>query len=194
MLIPHCFSAVVVIMISTAGFAASFEEIKNMNNKKQVITFAADAAESDWEVINDSVMGGLSVGNVQETDKVLIFSGSLSSENNGGFTSVYRKIPPLPEEVTSVNIRIKGDGNRYQLRMRSRLMGEQIAYKVEFDTHAGRLETFSFNLADFKASFRGRIINNAPLLQADTISHLGFLITAKQPTDFTLSAYRVEFY
>ncbi len=78
--------------------------------------------------------------------------------------------------------------------MRSRVMGEQIAYKVAFATHAGRLETFTFNLADFKASFRGRVINDAPLLKTEAISHVGFLITAKQATNFTLSAYTVEFY
>lgn len=194
MLISHFLAAVAVTVISTVTSAAGIEKVENMKNNKQVITFAADQAGNDWQVINDGVMGGLSLGNAQQAEQAVIFSGSLSTENNGGFSSVYRQIPQLPEKVTSVNIRVKGDGNRYQLRMRSRVMGEQIAYKIEFATQAGRLETISFNLADFKASFRGRLINNAPLLKADTISHLGFLITAEQPTDFTLSAYAVEFY
>lgn len=193
MLTAKYLSAVAVIVASTVISATDLEE-ENMKNDKYVITFATDEASNDWQVINDSVMGGLSVGTAQRVKHVFIFSGFLSTENNGGFTSVYRKLPKLPEDVTSVNIHIQGDGNRYQIRMRSQVMGGQIAYQMEFATHPDRLETFSFNLADFKATFRGRIIDNAPLLKAGTISHLGFLITAKQPTDFTLSTYKVEFY
>ena len=165
-----------------------------MKNNQHIITFATDETSGGWEVINDSVMGGLSVGTAQRVKHALIFSGTLSTENNGGFTSVYRKLPQLPEDVTSVNIRIKGDGNRYRLRMRSQVMGDQIAYQIEFATHPDRLETLSFNLADFKASFRGRIVDNVSQLKAGTISHFGFLIAAKQPTDFSLSTYAVEFY
>ena len=193
MLIRNILSAVAVIVVSTTALATDLKEVENMKSDKLVITFDKDATTDDWHVINDSVMGGLSVGHTQRSNQALIFSGTLSTENYGGFTSVYRKSSKLPEHVTSVNIQIKGDGNRYQLRMRSQVMGDQIAYKIEFDTHANRVETLSFNLADFKASFRGRIINNAPVLKADTISHLGFLIATKEPRDFTLSIDAIEF-
>jgi len=194
MLTINFLSAVTVIVVSAAAFATDVNEVENMKNNKRVITFDTDRTSYDWEVINDSVMGGLSLGSTQLENQALIFSGMLSTENRGGFSSVYRKSPKLPDDITSVNIRIKGDGNRYQLRLRSQVMGKQITYKIEFDTHADRIETFSFNLADFKASFRGRIINNAPRLKAETISHLGFLIVTKEPKYFTLSTYSIEFY
>ena len=118
MLIRNILSAVAVIVVSTTALATDLKEVENMKSDKLVITFDKDATTDDWHVINDSVMGGLSVGHTQRSNQALIFSGTLSTENYGGFTSVYRKSSKLPEHVTSVNIQIKGDGNRYQLRTR----------------------------------------------------------------------------
>ena len=45
-----------------------------------------------WRSINDGVMGGLSSGGMRLEDGIAVFSGTLSLENNGGFSSV-RSIP-----------------------------------------------------------------------------------------------------
>ena len=39
----------------------------------------------DWQVINDGVMGGLPKGTINFTDTSLVFQGSVSLENFGGF-------------------------------------------------------------------------------------------------------------
>jgi hypothetical protein len=165
-----------------------------MKSNERAIIFNKVHNLDDWEVVNDSVMGGISVGNIQLNNQTLVFSGNLSTENNGGFSSVYKKSPKLPEIVKSVSIRIQGDGNRYQLRMRSQVTGYELAYKIEFDTLVDKIETHRFNLANFKATFRGRIIDNAPLLEPHTISHVGFLIATKQSQEFNLSIYTVDFF
>jgi hypothetical protein len=42
-----------------------------------------------WRVVDDGVMGGRSKGNLQISDEgVLTFEGTLSLENNGGFSSL----------------------------------------------------------------------------------------------------------
>lgn len=43
---------------------------------------------ADWQVIVDGVMGGLSTGNKEITDNSMVFSGSISLANNGGFSSL----------------------------------------------------------------------------------------------------------
>ena len=46
----------------------------------------AETGKFDWKVINDGVMGGLSKGNLEFTERnTMKFSGSLSLKNNGGF-------------------------------------------------------------------------------------------------------------
>jgi NADH dehydrogenase [ubiquinone] 1 alpha subcomplex assembly factor 1 len=43
---------------------------------------------ADWQVIVDGVMGGLSTGTKTLTDNSMVFSGSISLANNGGFSSL----------------------------------------------------------------------------------------------------------
>ncbi|MEM1443591.1 MAG: CIA30 family protein, partial [Verrucomicrobiota bacterium] len=41
----------------------------------------------DWSIVNDGVMGGLSKGKVEiSKEGIMTFSGTLSLENNGGFS------------------------------------------------------------------------------------------------------------
>jgi len=41
-----------------------------------------------WAIINDGVMGGLSQSQAQVTGDALLFKGSVSLKNNGGFVSL----------------------------------------------------------------------------------------------------------
>ncbi|MFT4937402.1 MAG: NADH dehydrogenase [ubiquinone] 1 alpha subcomplex assembly factor 1 [Paraglaciecola sp.] len=183
------------MMLGTTVISA--ESCKASENPKPdtfLLSFTKEQHIDDWKVTNDGVMGGLSVGKIQLENQAFIFSGSISTENNGGFTSVYRPIEKLPEEFESVRIRVKGDGKLYQLRMRSQVMDSDITYKINFATKDSNMQTLNFNLADFQASFRGRVISGAPILKAETISHVGFLITTKQAGHFSLSSSAIEFY
>ncbi|WP_426369581.1 CIA30 family protein [Pseudocolwellia sp. HL-MZ7] len=147
----------------------------------------------DWLITNDSVMGGLSKGHTFVEDNTVTFSGFLSTENSGGFSSVFKKLSGLSESIKSVTIAIKGDEKPYQLRVRTQVMGYELAYKINFDTSIDTVTNHTFKLSDFEASFRGLIISNAPLLKASTITHVGFLLSAKQPSHFSLNIYSIEF-
>ena len=49
----------------------------------------AETGKFDWTVTNDGIMGGLSKGKLEFTERnTMKFSGSLSLKNNGGFTTV----------------------------------------------------------------------------------------------------------
>ena len=147
---------------------------------------------SDWKITNDGVMGGLSSGDVTLVGGNLHFSGHISIDNNGGFTSVFSPFH-VPENIETVRITVIGDGNTYQFRLRSKVQGYILAYKAYFTTSLNKSETFTFKLTDFQASFRGRNINNVPLLQASLIEQVGFLFTAKQPQQFSLSIQSIDF-
>ena len=185
--------AALATIISLSSLAANLNEVQNM--KSNTISVALDNEQplNDWQVTNDGVMGGLSLGYTQIEDEAFIFSGNVSIENNGGFTSVFKKPPKLSDDIESIDIRVIGDGKLYQLRVRTQVMGYELAYKVDFLTHPNTLETHSFELADFKASFRGRNIDSAPTLKATSISHVGFLVAAKQTQNFSLAVHSIEF-
>ena len=136
-------------------------------------------------------MGGLSKGGAKFSDNSLLFTGYISTANNGGFSSIYRSINPLPVNADAVEIDVQGDGLRYQLRMTIFINGYRLAYKHDFDTRLGKRQRIVMYLRDFKATFRGRLIANAPLLQAVDIRQLGFLNTNKEDGPFSLTVNRL---
>ena len=52
-------------------------------------TIGLDTKANAWRSINDAVMGGLSSGGMMQLDAGLRFTGELSLENNGGFSSAW---------------------------------------------------------------------------------------------------------
>ena len=71
-----------------------------------------------WYAINDNVMGGLSRGGIALSDVGLHFNGTLSLQNNGGFSSVRRPVSDDLTDSRGIRLTIKGDGRKYQLRLR----------------------------------------------------------------------------
>jgi hypothetical protein len=146
-----------------------------------------------WRITNDGVMGGRSKGQLVFEKDHGVFIGTISLDNNGGFSSVFRYLDQLPSGYDLVTIDVQGDGQSYQLRLVVYVNGYRLAYKHDFDTKAGERQKLSFNLRDFKASFRGRIINNAPSLASQHIKETGFLMTKKRPGKFNLSLFNIVF-
>ena len=65
-----------------------------MTQQKYLLDFS-DADSSEWRVINDGVMGGISRSGIERTGRQTgMFTGLLSLENNGGFASVRAALGP----------------------------------------------------------------------------------------------------
>lgn len=158
-----------------------------------VMNFNQAEDRERWRITNDGVMGGLSQGQIAHTDEYLTFSGDISTENNGGFSSVYRPIPTLTPEISEAVINVEGDGQTYQLRLVANINGYRVPYKQSFSTVKGQRQQITLSFKDFQASFRGRIISSAPTLAPSMIKELGFLMTKKSPGDFALHVYSVKF-
>lgn len=158
-----------------------------------MIDFSEQKSADSWRITNDGVMGGESEGRFLSEQGKGVFNGNISLDNNGGFSSVFRLIDTLPSNLETVTIDVEGDGLTYQLRMIVVLNGYRLAYKHDFNTVEGKRETLTFTLADFKASFRGRIIGNAPVLQSEDIRQVGFLVTRKTAGKFYLSIFNLNF-
>ena len=52
------------------------------------IDFGQEGGSLDWQPVNDTVMGGESIGVVDYLDTVAVFKGTVSTDNNGGFVSL----------------------------------------------------------------------------------------------------------
>jgi hypothetical protein len=82
-------------------------------NTSLIYDFNKNSFPKDWRIIDDGVMGGLSQGSFSvDADGNGVFAGTVSLENNGGFSSVRYQCEKIKVTKDSkVRIRLKGDGN-----------------------------------------------------------------------------------
>jgi monofunctional biosynthetic peptidoglycan transglycosylase len=148
-----------------------------------------------WIAVHDTVMGGISRGNLTVSDGCAVFSGHLSLANNGGFASVRT----LPRDfglaaATGLIIRVKGDGRTYRLRLRPDAGFDGIAWQFSFTTEAGAWTTVTAPFEKFVPVWRGRVVPNQGPIDPARIQQIGFMVADKQAGDFRLEIQRVAAY
>ena len=150
-----------------------------------VFDFQKSSDISRWRVVNDGVMGGLSSGSFRlNSDGYAVFKGSVSLENNGGFTSVRYGTGRISVVGKSkMVLRLKGDGKNYQFRVKADA-GDYYSYITTFRT-SGKWEEVEIPLSDLYPSFRGRTLNQ-PNFSNEYIEELTFLIANKRNENFEL--------
>jgi len=164
-------------------------KIPKMEKKNEILIEEFNLTNHlNWEVINDGVMGGISESNFQiQPDQTAVFSGRVSLENNGGFASVRASLRELVSgNFEKIVIRVKGDGKTYSLRIRTDQNFDGVAYACSFSTIKDEWTVHEFSPTEFVPTFRGRTLSNVPPLKDLKISHVGFLISAKQSGSFWL--------
>lgn len=153
--------------------------------------FNPSSNASDWRVVDDVVMGGRSNGSFKvDSDGHGVFSGYVSLENNGGFSSVRHRTEAVAiGDASVVHLRVKGDGNTYQFRLKAR-SSDYYSYVGKFKT-SGEWETIAIKLNTMYPSFRGRTLDFANFDQ-ETIEEMAFLIANKREESFTLLIDKIE--
>ena len=152
-----------------------------------LIDFQHAAEAKRWQAINDDVMGGVSRGNLQVQDGVGVFSGETSLENNGGFASVRREREAMDlSGAPGLVLHVRGDGRRYQLRLRSNQLFEGAAYRALFQPPIGEWQRHALPWHEFEAVFRGRRLEGAPPLDPAALRQVGLLIADRRSGPFRL--------
>ena len=138
-----------------------------------IFNFNKSSDIKNWIVIDDVVMGGKSSGSFKlNSDGYGVFLGDISLENNGGFSSVrYRFEKILINKSTKISIRIKGDGKKYQFRIKSN-SADYYSYISSFST-TGEWQEIEIPLKDMYPSFRGRKLDQ-PNFSNDAIRRNNF--------------------
>jgi NADH dehydrogenase [ubiquinone] 1 alpha subcomplex assembly factor 1 len=158
---------------------------------KMLFDFNKKADIREWRIVDDVVMGGRSSGSFfVNKDGFGVFQGIISLENYGGFSSVrYRTGGIEVKDYTKVEIRLKGDGKKYQFRVRANDQ-DYYSYITTFST-SGKWETVEIPLEDLYPSFRGRRLRG-PNFSGDSIEEITFLIGNKKPEEFKLLIDKIE--
>jgi hypothetical protein len=147
-------------------------------------------------IVNDGVMGGISESRLSlDQQGFLVFEGRVSLDYGGGFASVRSILNRLDADpFDGILIRFKGDGKRYQLRLRQGDRMDGVAYFRHFETKIGEWEEVFLPFHSFQASYRGRRLPDYPKLDTRRISQLGLMISDKQEGNFRLEVQRIALY
>lgn len=156
-----------------------------------IFDFNSESNIQNWRIIDDVVMGGRSNGNFKvNTDGHGEFSGYVSLENNGGFSSVRYNFKTINSSgYTSFKIRLKGDGKPYQFRAKSSER-QRYSYIYEFQT-SGEWETVTIPFDQMVASFRGNRLN-LPNFNGEEMEEIAFLIGNKKEQAFKLLIDKIQ--
>ena len=156
-----------------------------------IFDFNHNSNITDWNIVDDVVMGGRSNGKFKiDNDGNGVFSGDVSLENNGGFSSVRYQFEKINTTKDSkVIIRLKGDGKEYQFRIKNN-RNTYYSYITSFKT-SGNWETIVFNLKDLYPSFKGQTMN-IPNFTGNSIEEIVFLIGNKKNESFTLVLDKID--
>lgn len=152
--------------------------------------FTEPSSVDAWYVQNDTVMGGVSSSSVEFDDGAMVFSGVLSTDNNGGFTSTRGPVLSVAPAAgwTSMSIEAEGDGRTYLVQVRTDTDG----YIQRF-TPAETMSESILRFTDFVATdWRLAPVANRPPLSSESIRQVSIYLVDKQEGEFVLRVRSVE--
>lgn len=153
----------------------------------------ADAAK-DWQNVNDGVMGGVSEGKFQITEKkTLEFFGTLSLANNGGFASVRSKAKKLGlAKGDTVVAKVRGDGREYTLNLYLNKPVIAFSYRATVQTKKDEWIEVKVPLDKFEATSFGRVVKDAGPVDPKEVNALGFMVSDKKAGPFKLEVESIK--
>lgn len=180
-MIPRIASAILTVTAIAAPMSGQESALKKL------IDFETDV-DQPWYVVNDDVMGGRSASTIRSGEPGIgVFEGYLSLENNGGFASIRTELPAgALVGMTHIRLRVRGDGQRYQLRLRPGRRFDGVAFAAGFDTTPDEWMTVEIPLSEFEPTFRGYRPRRIGPLDPSQIGQIGIMLTDKQVGDFQL--------
>jgi len=159
-----------------------------------VVDLTDPGAVAAWTTINDPVMGGRSTSAVTFGDGGLVFSGTISLDNNGGFASARGPVDPeIGRRATgamSLLVRALGDGKTYVMKVET---GQPWSYIQRFTTEAGIRRTYDLPVTGFQSV--GRFLDpvaDTPPLDPSSITRVSIYILDKQEGPFQLTVSSID--
>ena len=145
----------------------------------------------NWSTLNDSVMGGISEGAMtQDQPGVGIFTGQLSLENRGGFSSTRSPVfLGMFKDQSGVILRVRGDHHTYTFLASTNT--QRGSWQRDF-TVTSEWQDLFIPFSEMTLSIRGWTPPNPPSLQPELINRIGLLIKDKDESPFRLEIKSIK--
>lgn len=166
---------------------------KDLMSQNLVYDFDNQSDLSNWIIVNDDVMGGISSSEMSiDNNGNGVFEGHISTANNGGFSSFRLNLEKIDvKKGAYFQIKLKGDNKEYQFRIKTNRM-DYYSYVIPFKT-SNEWETITIQLKDMYPSFRGRKLkmNN---FEDNYFEQITFLVVNKKNEKFKLLIDSITLY
>ncbi len=170
-------------------------------------TQASEDMKEIWGALDDVVMGGVSASGFYLESEKGVFSGNVSTENNGGFASVRtRNFEPTLNlsGYEGISLKIKGDGNRYKLFLRCDDRWDGIGYAYSFDTQKDVWLDIYIPFSELIPVFRAQTMKDAPAFKESHVTSMQLMLSkfeydkqlnpSFQPGQFRLEVEKIQAY
>jgi uncharacterized surface protein with fasciclin (FAS1) repeats len=167
------------------------------SSPSEIVLFSFDDEDPKWFSVNDDVMGGISKGGFSwDPSGFGIFSGTLSLENRGGFSTIRSPAQELGlGGYDGLLLRVKGDGRSYRVSaMTNDNRWEVNTWRTSFETMPGRWVEVRIPFADLVHTVMGRRVPGSGPLAAERIRSLSFMIADKNEKPFRLEVDWIKAY
>lgn len=157
------------------------EEEKPLYSDDALVINFGETGENQWYSVNDTVMGGVSSGMLSYEDNSLLFEGVVSTDSNGGFTSVRS-----PNQTTDLSqyskaiIRLRSEGQPFSMILAHNPYWFQDQFKVDINVDTTDWTVIEIPLSDFEvySSQNGYPYGTGEMMTAETsteILHMEFM-------------------
>ncbi|KAA8496614.1 hypothetical protein FVE85_0343 [Porphyridium purpureum] len=134
-----------------------------------------------WGVVDDIVMGGVSSSSIAPGEPgVAVFSGMVSTSNNGGFASV--RTAPFARAANlsaakSFTLRVKGDGQRYKFIVRCDSKWDGPSFCYSFDTKRGEWQDIEVPFGQLLPVFRAKTMRDGTRFDPASVFAVQFMLS-----------------
>ncbi|ARV58474.1 NADH:ubiquinone oxidoreductase [Nostocales cyanobacterium HT-58-2] len=151
-------------------------------SEKLIFDFTKPSTElkNIWGAVDDVVMGGVSQSNIQFVEETALFAGNVSTANSGGFASVRTKnfTPGFNlSGYEGVELRLRGDGQRYKFLLRTEAQWDGVAYSYAFDTEAHNWIDVRIPFSAMTPVFRAKTLKDYQPVDASKICSLQLMLS-----------------
>ena len=150
--------------------------------------------ENNWSTTDDVVMGGVSQSTFSmQPEGNGVFSGTVSLEHNGGFSSVKSPVDAGTFSTCSgITFNVRGDGKKYKLYIKTEGLPRGVNFQYPFQTIPGEWTAFKCEFAEMVPVLKGKRVEPAYSLSPEKINVVGLLISNGQEGPFHLEIKEIK--
>ena len=151
---------------------------------------------SNWAILSDNVMGGVSEGEIEYGNNSVTLKGSVSLKNRGGFVSIKSNFGKIDlSSYKTVKIKFRSTNQKYAFTLENSRRWYEPAYKHEFSAkEINKWETVSMDLDNFMEEIIGQPTGKkADKSITENILRIGISTNEKREGPFQLEIESIEF-